>query len=62
MAASNGALAQNLKARLGHAGPTETLETCSHLWPDTEDRTRRAIDDLWGAAASPRGHTEATNS
>jgi integrase len=27
---------------LGHAKPTTTLETYSHLWPSAEDRTRKA--------------------
>ncbi len=32
--------------RLGHANAAMTLNTYSHLWPDDEDRTRQAIDDL----------------
>lgn len=35
-----------VQARLGHASASETLDTYSHLWPDSEDRTRRAIDDV----------------
>lgn len=34
--------------RLGHANAAMTLNTYSHLWPDDEDRTRQAIDDLLG--------------
>ena len=33
---------------LGHATAAETLDTSSHLWPDDEDRTRQAVDDLLG--------------
>jgi integrase len=33
-----------VQARLGHASATETLDTYSHLWPDSEDLTRAAID------------------
>jgi len=33
-----------VQARLGHAGASETLDTYSHLWPDSEDRTRQAVD------------------
>jgi len=29
--------------RLGHATAAETLDTYSHLWPDSEDRTRAAV-------------------
>jgi integrase len=35
-----------VQARLGHASASETLDTYSHLWPDSEDRTRRAIDEV----------------
>jgi hypothetical protein len=33
-------------ARLGHASAAETLDTYSHLWPDSEDRTRSAVDEV----------------
>ena len=33
-----------VQARLRHATAAETLDTYSHLWPDSEDRTRQAID------------------
>lgn len=33
-----------VQARLGHASAAETLDTYSHLWPDSEDRTREAVD------------------
>jgi integrase len=36
-----------VQARLGHATAAETLDTCSHLWPDSDDQTREAIaEDL----------------
>ena len=38
-------------ARLGHATAAETLDTYSHLWPDSEDQTRQAIDTVLGAPA-----------
>lgn len=31
---------KTVQARVGHASGTETLDTCSHLWPDSDDRTR----------------------
>lgn len=34
---------------LGHARPTTTLNTYSHLWPDAEDRTRSAAAGLIAA-------------
>jgi integrase len=36
--------------RLGHASAAETLDTYSHLWPDDEDRTRAAVDDVLAPA------------
>jgi integrase len=38
-----------VQARLGHASASETLDTYSHLWPDSEDRTREAVDLALGA-------------
>jgi integrase len=35
---------------LGHASATTTLATYSHLWPDANDRTRRAAGELLDAA------------
>jgi integrase len=46
-------------SRLGHANATLVLSTYGHLMPDTEDRTRRAIDAAWStpsaAAVTPSG-------
>jgi integrase len=41
-----------VQSRLGHASASETLDTYSHLWPDSEDRTRAAVDDVLGSTAS----------
>jgi integrase len=41
-----------VQARLGHASATETLDTYSHLWPDSEDQTRAAIDGVLLAVVS----------
>lgn len=38
-----------MQERLGHASAAETLDTYSHLWPDSEDRTRIAVDSVLGA-------------
>ncbi len=37
-----------VQERLGHASAAETLNTYSHLWPDSEDRTRQAVDSALG--------------
>ncbi|MEJ7831789.1 MAG: tyrosine-type recombinase/integrase [Nocardioides sp.] len=41
---------KTVQARLGHASAAETLDTYSHLWPDSDDRTREAIDSVLGSA------------
>lgn len=40
-----------VQERLGHASASETLDTYSHLWPDSDDRTREAIDGVLGIAS-----------
>jgi integrase len=47
----HGESVKTVQARLGHARATETLDTYSHLWPDSDDRTREAIDSVLGAPA-----------
>lgn len=39
-----------VQARLGHASAAETLDTYAHLWPDSEDTTRAAIDAVLGSS------------
>ncbi len=45
-----------VQTRLGHASAGETLDTYSHLWPDSEDRTRQAVDLVLGAPVSSMCH------
>ena len=47
----HGESVKTVQARLGHASATETLDTYSHLWPDSEDRTRDAIDSVLNDSA-----------
>ncbi|WP_235521147.1 tyrosine-type recombinase/integrase [Cellulomonas sp. Leaf395] len=37
-----------VQARLGHKSAVETLDTYSHLWSDSDDRTREAVDEVLG--------------
>ena len=39
-----------VQERLGHASAAETLDTYSHLWPDSEDQTRAAVDAVLGSS------------
>ena len=52
----HGESVKTVQVRLGHASARETLDTYSHLWPDSEDATRAAIDAVLGAGSS-HGHT-----
>jgi integrase len=47
----HGESVKTVQARLGHACAVETLDTYSHLWPDSDDRTRDAIDSVLGFTA-----------
>lgn len=38
--------------RLGHANPSETLRTYSHLWPDSDERTRQVVDAAFAGLPS----------
>ena len=52
----HGESVKSVQDRLGHKSAVETLDTYSHLWPDSDDRTREAVDVVLGtAAASPPG-------
>lgn len=42
----HGESVKTVQARVGHASAVETLDTYSHLWPDSDDRTRDAIDSV----------------
>jgi integrase len=48
-----------VQARLGHASAAETLDTYSHLWPDSDDQKRQAVDEVLGDLADSR-RTEAS--
>ena len=37
-----------VQARLGHKSATETMDTYAHLWPDSEDESREAVQDVLG--------------
>lgn len=43
---------KTVQARLGHSTAAETLDTYSHLWPDSDDRTREAVDSQLSAGSS----------
>jgi integrase len=42
---------KTVQARLGHSSAAQTLDVYSHLWPDSDDRTRDAVDTVLGTVA-----------
>ncbi|MGB7799216.1 MAG: integrase [Pseudonocardiaceae bacterium] len=38
-----------VQKRLGHATAQETLDTYGHLWPESDDDSRSAVADKFGA-------------
>jgi hypothetical protein len=42
---------KTVQLRFGHASAVETLNTYSHLWPDSDDRTREAVELVLGTSA-----------
>lgn len=51
---------KTVQARLGHKSATETLDTYGHMWADSDDRTREAVDSVLGNSAdSLRTKTDA---
>lgn len=47
----HGESVKTVQARLRHANAAGTLDTYSHLWPDSDDQTRKAIDSVLGKGA-----------
>jgi integrase len=41
---AKGCSVKSVQRRLGHQSATETLDTYGHLWPDSDDETRNAVD------------------
>jgi integrase len=46
--------------RLGHENATLVLKTYGHLMPDSEDRTRLAVDQAWSSAITVPSEQSAT--
>ncbi len=49
----HGSSVKVVHARLGHKTAIETLDTYGHLWPDSEDHTRSAVDAVLRRLADP---------
>lgn len=58
---------KTVQKRMGHAKPSITLDTYSHLWPEAEDTSRAAVEAIFGQSArkvpsdsSPTKNTQVT--
>jgi integrase len=49
---ASGADVKVVQARLRHASAKTTLDCYSHLWPDSDDSTRAAVDKVLAARVS----------
>jgi integrase len=56
----HGESVKTVQARLGHASAVETLNTYGHLWPDADDRTREAVEEVLGNLPRPARGLEAS--
>jgi len=54
----HGESVKTVQARLGHTSAAETLDTYSHLWPDSDDKTREAVDAYLGPQADQQHRPE----
>lgn len=54
----SGASVKVIQARLGHSSAKTTLDVYGHLFPDEEDRTRQAMDDLLGDGSTTAAHAD----
>ncbi|MFG2527461.1 tyrosine-type recombinase/integrase [Streptomyces sp. NPDC048516] len=43
----HGESVKTVSERLGHTHAAMTLNVCTHLWPDSEERTRAAVDKAY---------------
>jgi hypothetical protein len=50
-----------IQVRLGHATITETMDTYGHLFPDSEDLGRGAIDAILGPASAAAAQSDSGN-
>jgi integrase len=42
-----------VQKRLGHSSAAVTLDIYAHLWPDSDDRTREAVEFALAGVAAP---------
>ena len=57
---ASGADVKTVQARLRHASAKTTLDTYGHIWPDRDESTRAAVDDVIAARAEqPRNNATA---
>jgi integrase len=58
---AHGGSVKVVQERLGHTSAQMTLDTYSHLWPDSDDSTRAAVDAVLGSSVPPSPAGERTS-
>ena len=61
MVASVGCSVKVVQHHLGHAKASTTLDTYAHLWPDSEDTTRRVLEAVLERIVSHACHAVAVS-
>lgn len=56
----HGESVKTVQKRLGHSSAAITLDTYTHLWPDSDDRTREAVEQALGAKSDSAADTVRT--
>ena len=51
---ASGADVKTVQARLRHASAKTTLDTYGHIWPDRDESTRAAVEDVLAARTEQR--------
>ncbi|MGP0029620.1 MAG: tyrosine-type recombinase/integrase [Acidimicrobiales bacterium] len=49
---AEGCSVKTVQMRLGHESAMQTLDTYGHLWPDSDDETRNAVDNVFSGLRS----------
>lgn len=55
---ASGADVKLVQARLRHASAKTTLDTYGHLWPDSDESTRAALEAVFGARTEQERNTD----
>ena len=58
---ASGADVKTVQARLRHASAKTTLDTYGHIWPDRDESTRAAVEEVLAVRTEQRNSAAATS-